>query len=738
MTTTTPEPVDRTLILRLSRQQEALIAIGQLWRRYEGDLKKLFRDTTEISAHALNIERVSVWRYDSEIRSLLCEDLYEAAADRHSEGVQLAAEQYPAYFAAMETEEVIPAEDAVTDPHTCEFAESYLKPQGIGAMLDTPIHAGGRLYGVLCHEHVGNTRVFHADEINTATYLANMIGAAVEYNLRLEQHRKVEELLRDEVTIWRILVEQSRDGIVIIDQQCGVYEVNQCYADMLGYSMAEFEKLHVWDWDVNFSKDQILEMLRTVGMSGDHFETKQRRKDGSVIDVEISTNGATYKGNKLIFCICRDVTERNQILNELEQHRIVVENSNTVLFRWRAEPGWPMDLVSNNVRQFGYEPDDLLSGAVDFASMVYPDDLDRVAAEVQHYNESGAKSFEQEYRIVCTDGRVRWIYDRTTVERNDDGRAHHFQGIVIDITERKEAEERLRRSEERLHRIASQVPGVLYQFRTTPEGERSFPYLSEGIVELAGISHDDLSRDTSLIFSLILPEDIETVEAVIAESALTMQPVNTQFRIRHPGGSIRWIEARSIPQREADGSILWHGIFLNITRRKQAEDNIRVLATTDGLTGIANRTEFTRILEKEVERVKRYGKPLSLIMYDLDHFKRINDTHGHDAGDHVLQTVARLATENIRSIDTAGRWGGEEFMVLLPESALAAAGQTAEKLRQVIEQHSFGKIGTVTASFGISEFCEQDDLNALLKRVDDALYQAKNNGRNRVEAVIKP
>lgn len=490
MKTTTPPPVDHTLILRLSRQQEALIAIGRLWRGFQGDLEALFRQTTEIAARALNIERVGVWRYNADIRSVLCEDLYEATPDRHSAGMRLDTEQHPAYFAAMETKEAILAEDAINDPRTREFAESYLEPLGIGAMLDTPIRAEGRLYGVLCLEHVGNAREFHSDEINTATYLADMIGAAAEFNLRLEHNRKIQELLGDEATLWRILVEQSRDGIVVVNQQGGVHEVNPRYADMLGYSIAELRQLHVWDWDVNFSREQVLEMIRTVGSSGDQFETRHRRKDGTVIDVEISTNGAMYKGRKLIFCIVRDITERKRIEEQLKQNQIVIENSNTVLFRWRAEPGWPMDLVSDNVRQFGYESRDLLAGVIDFASMVHPDDLERVAAEVQHYNESGAESFEQEYRLVCADGRIRWIYDRTVVERDANGKAHHFQGIVIDINERKEAEEKLRLSEERLRRIASQVPGVLYQFRLKANGERSFPYFSEGAFELGGVSHE--------------------------------------------------------------------------------------------------------------------------------------------------------------------------------------------------------------------------------------------------------
>lgn len=172
---------------------------------------------------------------------------------------------------------------------------------------------------------------------------------------------------------------------------------------------------------------------------------------------------------------------------------------------------------------------------------------------------------------------------------------------------------------------------------------------------------------------------------------------------------------------------------LDITQRKRAEAEIHLLATTDSLTGIANRREFSAILAREVDRAKRYGTPMSLAMYDLDYFKRVNDTFGHDVGDYVLQTVTRLVKENIRANDVVARWGGEEFMVLMPQSDVQAARNASEKLRLAIAGHRFDKVGNLTASFGVAAFEPQDDLNSLLKRVDDALYRAKEQGRNRVE-----
>jgi PAS domain S-box-containing protein len=133
--------------------------------------------------------------------------------------------------------------------------------------------------------------------------------------------KRAEQILKDEMVQRRILVDQSRDGIVILDQNGRVYDVNQRFAAMLGYSIEEARHLGVWDWDAQWSKDRLLEMIRDVDRSGDHFETVHRRKDDTLYHVEISTNGAVYRGKKLIFCVCRDITRRKRA--EEERKRLI-------------------------------------------------------------------------------------------------------------------------------------------------------------------------------------------------------------------------------------------------------------------------------------------------------------------------------------------------------------------------------------------------------------------------------
>lgn len=166
-------------------------------------------------------------------------------------------------------------------------------------------------------------------------------------------------------------------------------------------------------------------------------------------------------------------------------------------------------------------------------------------------------------------------------------------------------------------------------------------------------------------------------------------------------------------------------------RGKQAQ--LYRLANTDALTGLWNRMKFEEVSARELQRSHRYGYPLSLIFIDLDHFKPINDERGHSTGDQVLRHTADILRRELRRSDFLCRWGGEEFLVLVPHADMAGALVIAEKLRiRIAEQVAVNGVG-VTASLGVAELAEDDDLASLIRRADTALYDAKSRGRNRVE-----
>ena len=158
------------------------------------------------------------------------------------------------------------------------------------------------------------------------------------------------------------------------------------------------------------------------------------------------------------------------------------------------------------------------------------------------------------------------------------------------------------------------------------------------------------------------------------------------------------------------------------------------LAYTDSLTKIYNRLHFAHFLDAEIDKVKRYGGKFSLIFFDLDHFKEVNDQYGHLVGDGVLEEVTEIVSKANRSADIFARYGGEEFIILTPETGINGAMTHAERLRKDLAEHSFTNVGSVTSSFGVTEFDpEKDDIESLLDRADKALYIAKEDGRNRVE-----
>jgi diguanylate cyclase (GGDEF)-like protein len=171
------------------------------------------------------------------------------------------------------------------------------------------------------------------------------------------------------------------------------------------------------------------------------------------------------------------------------------------------------------------------------------------------------------------------------------------------------------------------------------------------------------------------------------------------------------------------------------TRREELQHQTLDLArqaATDALTGLANRLKFNQRLEEELARSQRSGRPFSLIFYDIDHFKEINDVYGHPMGDQVLVRLSQTVAANVRQTDLLARWGGEEFVVLLVDTDAVAACEIAEKLRLLVAHTIFDQVGTVTSSFGVAQYCPDDTAETLLARTDNAVYRAKLNGRNRV------
>lgn len=215
------------------------------------------------------------------------------------------------------------------------------------------------------------------------------------------------------------------------------------------------------------------------------------------------------------------------------------------------------------------------------------------------------------------------------------------------------------------------------------------------------------------------------------EAILELQEIERIVKFKDLNGSTR-IFMVHIDNYEHEGE---HYVvsFTDITEIKEKSKLLEYQASHDILTGLYNRQKFHDIFKKEIKRDRRYNNHLSLIVFDIDRFKSFNDRYGHDAGDDVLRSMAKVVKDSVREHDIVVRWGGEEFLVLLPETNVGGAVSVAEKIRFNIENFEHKKIPeTITASFGVTVLLHDDNENTFIKRADEALYKAKQTGRNKV------
>jgi len=397
---------------------------------------------------------------------------------------------------------------------------------------------------------------------------------------------------------------------------------------------------------------------------------------------------------------------------------------------------WELDLGSGRIYgdehlkkmlAFPAEEWDRLS-MVSWAERVHQDDL--ALFEQQWQSAQAGAGFNAIYRILLGDNRWRWVHDRSlSLVKDHSGRPARLQGCLIDITRRQE-------EQQRWQSLMRSVPGVVYTFKVDADGEFSFPHISERVTEFYSVTAAEAQLDPSCIFNAIHPDDLPRIMESIRDSSETLEDWRCDYRVRL-SGDWHWVEGHSHPERQPDGSTVWHGLIYSVHERKVLEEQLRHLSITDELTGLYNRRHLLACMEQEIARYRRYGALFAIIVLDLDHFKRINDRYGHHAGDEVLKRLATMLRTRLRDVDIAGRTGGEEFLLLLPDTDETGAVTTADGLCQAMAQEKFsdgaGKSFQVTFSAGVATIKNTEEAyHHLWARADKALYRAKAAGRNRV------
>lgn len=363
-----------------------------------------------------------------------------------------------------------------------------------------------------------------------------------------------------------------------------ILEVNKRYERLLGYSRSESVGKTTGDltiWENPADRAEFVRMLTETGEVTD-FEATLRRKDGSLVAVIDSARTFEFEGETCVLSVVHDVTERKQMEEALRAERGLFVAGPTVVFRWKAEEGWPVEYVSPNVGdQFGYTPKELTSSEFAFASIVHPDDLDRVGAEVEAYREQGVATFQLTYRIARPDGRYRWVDDFTTVIRGRDGAITHYLGYVLDITERRQAEEELARSRELLQGVMDFSPSLIYLV----DLEGRFLFVSKGLEELL---HTPRSEMIGKDRSRVMPKDAAEQHRANDLKVLKTRQPETFTEENVVAGETRYYHSVKFPVLDVNREVYAiGGISTDITERRQAE--LELLRTNRALEHAAGR-----------------------------------------------------------------------------------------------------------------------------------------------------
>ena len=292
----------------------------------------------------------------------------------------------------------------------------------------------------------------------------------------------------------------------------------------------------------------------------------------------------------------------------------------------------------------------------------------------------------------------------------------------------------LRERERQLQILMDNLPGMAYRCLYDPDWTMKF--VSQGCTKLTGYEPDELVNNRVTSYAALVSDAsnqqlFEQVRVALEKE----ESFSLEYEVTRKDGSRIWVWERGRGVQEDDGSLHLEGIILDISDRKVLETELEQMATRDPLTGLLNRREMSRVLDEELQRARRYQRPMAVLWVDFDHFKDVNDTYGHAAGDSVLRAISRLLLGSVRSVDSIGRFGGEEFVIVLPEMDLEEAQVTGERLRRKVaeEQQPMGNGEAVplTISVGVAVYPDHGQTaSTLCAAADKAMYLAKDRGRN--------
>jgi diguanylate cyclase (GGDEF)-like protein/PAS domain S-box-containing protein len=381
---------------------------------------------------------------------------------------------------------------------------------------------------------------------------------------------------------------------------------------------------------------------------------------------------------------------------------------------------------------FGYPREDWVTDDDMWLRVLHADDVERMRFEVEHAR-STLNSLREEYRIVARDGSIVWVSETAAVVTDEESGTIYWQGVMVDITARKQAQDALEASERRFTSLFEAAAiGVVTLGLDARIDE------ANGMLERVG-DYAPKALNGRPLAELVDPEDTSVLELAGELSAGARDYGEVEHRFRRQDGALIWCRTVMTLVRDAAGAPAHViGMLEDISDRKREEEDLVRRAMHDGLTGLPNRELFTDRLRMAIARDEGPGRAAgtAVIFLDLDGFKRVNDSLGHDAGDKLLVAVAERLRDGLRPRDTAARFAGDEFVVIAENVvSLDQAQQLAVRLGRSIEQPFSidGQPIAITVSIGVAMTNELDAYaEDVVRGADAAMYEAKADGRNRV------
>ncbi len=434
----------------------------------------------------------------------------------------------------------------------------------------------------------------------------------------------------------------------------------------------------------------------------------------------------------------RDLERRFRELQA--RYRGIIDRLPAVLYIDGVDEGDTMVDVGPGIFDLlGMTREEWLATPEGWRDVMHPDDLDRIVAESERTVATG-EPFREQYRAIHRDGHEVWIREEAIRVDDEDGNPRFWLGLMLDITGTINTERQLVEAQAKYGALVENIPAIVYV--DLADERMTTTYVSPQIETLLGITPQEYMDDPELWFKHLHPDDREEAVSSYRAGRALGQPFTLEYRLMARDGRVVWFSDSAVVVHDATGEAIYlQGVMLDITQRKEAEEQIAFLAYHDKLTGLPNRVLFDELLGVALARARRHGLGVSVISVDIDNFKLVNDSLGHEAGDQLIVLLAERLREATRETDLVARPGGDEFLMLLADiepslhPELDPSATIAESVASRVQtslREPFEVAGTelyLTASLGISLFPKHaDDAEALMRHADNAMFRSKRLG----------